>query len=262
MPDPVFVLPAKPYDSYMDFTRLIGLAGFKMITQEQARLDDPDAVYIFVGPEGIPDCRGAIARCIFWQLEYAGDYADQPNWRTCRELWGSDPGWCDRNFDYNIKYILLGSDERLSFTAEKRVLEYDLVALAYLTPRRQAIRDALSGYRWPQPYPGHNTTVRHNILLSSAFMLHVHQHEGTPYCLAPIRLALAAAYHLPVVCEDVAARGPYDGAVYAWSAYEGIVGDVRGILAQPVEVGNYQDGLHDLLCKEWPFRRCVLEALK
>lgn len=259
MKPPVFVLPVRDYPSYLDLCRLISLAGFRIVIPPDVRLDDPDATYIFTGPEGIPDCTNARARTILWQFEYRGDYAEQPNRDTTGETWGSDPGWCERN---GAKFVLLGSDGRLSFTAEKRALEYDLVMLAYLTGRRQAVRDALGGFRWPQPYPGHNTTTRHNILLSSGFMLHVHQHENAPHCLAPIRMALAAAYHLPVICEDVEARGPYDTAVYAWSAYEGIVEATAAILREPHETGRYRDGLHDLLCKEWPFKRCVEEALK
>lgn len=259
MKNPIFVLPTNEYPSYFDFTRLIGLSGFDMVTAWNVRLDDPSAVYIFVGPEGIPDCTNARARTIFWQLEYQGDYSDQPNKDTTGETWGSDPGWCERN---GGKYILLGSDERLSFMADKQVLQYDIVMLAYMTPRRQAIRDALGGYRWPQPYPGHNTATRHNILLSSNVMLHVHQHETEPHCLAPIRLALAAAYGIPVICEDVDNRGPYGDAMYEWAAYDDIVNTVRSFLAEPVEVGRYLGALGDLLCKEWTFKRCVEEALR
>lgn len=259
-----FVLPTLEYPSYKDLTRLIGLSGFPMVTAWNVRLDDPEAVYIFCGPEGIPNLAGAKARCIFWQFEMLGDYAEQPNRHTAAEVWCSDPGWCARN---GAKFVLMGSDYRLSFGARPALIdEYDLTMLAYMTPRRQAIRDALGDLRWPEHYPGHDTARRHNVLLSSRFMLAVHQH--TPYlhpdvrCLAPIRLALAAAYHLPVICEAVADAGPYKDAVYVWADYEGIAGVARGFVEGKIQSGKDRAALSKLLCEEWTFKRCVEEALK
>lgn len=256
---PTFVFPPTEYPSYMDMVRLVAMSGYEMVAPPQVRLDDPTRAYIFTGPEGIPDCTGARAFTAFWQLEYQGDYADQPHRMTCRELWGSDPGWCKRN---GAKYVLLGSNAGLSMADEKRPRAYDLTMLAYMTPRRQAIRERLGNLRWPENYPGHNSLRRHQILLSTELMLHVHQHDSAPHVLAPLRLALAAAYRLPVICEDVADRGPYNGAVYQWAPYADIPLVVEGFLRQPCETGPYRAGLTDLLCHEMPFKKCVEEALQ
>lgn len=255
---PTFVFPPTEYPSYMDLVRLVAMAGYEMVAPPQVHLDDPKRVYIFTGPEGIPDCTSAQAHTIFWQMEYEGDYADQPHRLTCDELWGSDPGWCARN---GARYVLLGSNPGLSMADEKRISAYDVTMLAYMTPRRQAIRERLGHLRWPENYPGHNSLRRHQVLLSVELMLHVHQHESATPVLAPLRLALAAAYRLPVICEDVVDRGPYDGAITWWAAYADIPRTVEGFLREPVETGAYRGGLTDLLCYEMPFKKCVEEAL-
>jgi len=266
MDSPIFVFPEKSYPSYLDFLKLADVSGFQRCHESQINLDDGAATYIFVTPEGIPNCTQARARTIFWQLEYNGDYCQQSNRETVSELWASDPYYADR---HQYKYVLLGSDARLmpnyetghGVYAQQVTRTYDLVMLAYMTPRRQAVRNQLTAFRWPVDYPGHDTYERHEVLSISRLMLHVHQHEANPAFLPPLRLALAAAYRLPVISEDVPYRGVYDEALAGWGRY----GDLVGLAVSYLAAIKLSDGigsrLHELLCEQHPFASCVCGAL-
>ena len=66
----------------------------------------------------------------------------------------------------------------------------------------QAIKDQLNDLHWPIDYPGHDTESRNVVLSNSRLMLHVHQHDNAPF-VAPQRIAIAAAYHMPVVSAPI-----------------------------------------------------------
>jgi len=253
---PIFVRPRQDYPSYSDFWRLVDLDGFQACEQDEVRLTDYGATYIFTGPEGIPDCSHAHARCIFWQFEYAGQYTNQPNCQTCQEQWSSDPAHAART---GAQYVLCGSHPDLnpepSLISEKT---YDVLMLAYLVDRRRAIQAALDRYRWPSDYPGHDTQARHEQLTQSRLMLHVNQHDIP--ALAPLRMALAAAYHLPVIAEAVQDAGPYRDAVL-WVRYEMLPTMTAMFLDGRLEADYLYDSLYNLLCVEHPFRNCVERAL-
>lgn len=255
---PTFVMPRREYPSYSDFWKLVDLGGFEAVYQDEIDLSNPEHTYIFAAPDGIPDCTGAKARTVFWQLEYAGDYTNQVNKDTVGEVWSSDPTHAERT---GARFVLLGSHKGLNpaHDTPKPEPEYDLIMLAYLTDRRRAIKDALSNYRWPAvDYPGHDTTERHYQLWHSRLMLHVHQHD-TP-ALAPVRYALAAAYKLPVLVELVDNWKPYGG-------YFGMLEASYSTLARSVELymngdlATMGEGLHHLLCIQHPFEQCVDRAI-
>jgi hypothetical protein len=266
MDSPIFVFPEKSYPSYLDFLKLADVSGFQRCHESQINLDDGAATYIFVTPEGIPNCTQARARTIFWQLEYNGDYCQQSNRETVSELWASDLYYAEL---HQCKYVLLGSDARLvpnyatgyEVNVERGVRTYDLVMLAYMTPRRQAIRHQLAAFRWPVDYPGHDTYERHEILSTPRLMLHVHQHEDSPAFLPPLRLALAAAYRLPVISEDVLCRGVYDEMLAGWGRYGDLADLVVGYLAATKQSDGIRHRLYELLCEQHCFAKCVMEAL-
>lgn len=254
---PIFVMPRKTYGSYHDFWKLAELSGFELIFQDEADLRDPHATYIFAAPERIPDCTNARAHTILWQMEYAGDYSEVENAGTVDEVWSSDPAHAERT---GAKFVLLGSHRGLNpelRTAEEP--EYDLTMLAYMVDRRRAVKDRLSTYRWTEDYPGHGGAERHNLLKNTRLMVHVHQHEVP--ALAPLRLAIAAAYRMPVVSEAVEDAGPYRRAVM-WAKYGEIPGRVELYFDGKVDDdAQHDNALHRLLCVERSFGKCVMEAL-
>lgn len=247
--DPIFIFPEKDYPSYRDIKTLVKLSGFDLI--EGWKIDAfSKRPYIVVSPEPIIDLNGLKSRVICWQLEYAGDYTH--NYDGFQgEVWASDKAWADAN---GAKYVLMGSHPGL---ADGEPLEpwHDVTMLGYMIPRRQAIKDQLSGLRWPADYPGHGTPERATVLLRTRMMLHVHQHENSLYC-APQRIALAAAHHMTVVSETV--TDPGDLAEYVtYADYAKIPATVKRVLKK-----NGDRGLHEFLCVERTFRKCVEEALK
>ncbi len=250
--DPVFVFSDKEYPSYYDIRRLAELSGFKTIPMSKI-----DAFakypYIVVTPEPVPNLEMR-ARVICWQLEYGGDYADNYS-KFNGEIWASDRAWSEQ---HGAKFVLMGSHPSLSTlsVAGSRKFKYDVTMLGYMVPRRQAIKDKLADLRWPIDYPGHGTAQRDMVLRQTKVMLHVHQHEGQPW-IAPQRLAVAAAYKMPVVMETPA--DPIEERYYTLlSAYSHIDKAVRTALNRPEDGEN----LYQYLCVERTFKSCVEEALK
>lgn len=254
---PVFVAPRSIYPSYLDFWKLVDLAGFEMVYQDEVDLIDGDRTFIFSGPEGIPDCSGAKARTIFWQLEYVGDYINQANVGTAREVWSSDPAHAKAT---GVKFVLLGSHRALNPTQDRvNLAQYAVAMLAYMTPRRQAVKDKLPDLDWAPDYPGHDTAFRHEVLRSTRLMLHAHQHD-TP-AMTPLRYALAAAYRLPIISEHVLDSKPYKKTI-TWVAYSNLAKRAMAALSDDITVlAAKGDDLYTLLCEQHPFFDCVMEAL-
>lgn len=252
--DPIFVFSEKPYPSYTDIRRLVELSGFKSITLKQIDAFSKQP-YIIVTPEPIGDIfRGIPARVICWQLEYAGDYTGNYS-EFGGEVWASDKSWADA---HSAKYVLMGSHPDLPSSPIDEG-DYDITMLAYMTPRRQAIKAQLADLNWTPDYPGHGTTERDRMLWSTRLMLHVHQHENAPF-VAPQRFAIAAAYKMQIMTEGSPGLGDLEPVVNI-ASYEGLAGFVRDALVNGTDK-EWRDSFHNLLCIERPFRRCVEEALK
>lgn len=263
--EPIFIFPEKDYPSYGDIRRLVSLSGFDAITTKQIDVFSRRP-YIVVSPEPIPTLNGIPARVICWQLEYAGDYTE--NYLGFKgELWASDKAWADAN---GAKYVLMGSHPDLvdpdedGFSVGPAPTATDVTMLGYMTPRRQAIKKLLSDLRWPIDYPGHAGAIaRRSVLMNTRLMLHVHQHEDALY-VAPQRIAIAAAYRLPVLSETIADPGPLLDYI-AMANYLHIPTAVRAQLADAegrAMAGRAGEKLHNYLCVERTFRTCVEEALK
>lgn len=255
-----FVRAAQGYSSYRDFWRLVTLAGYSIIEAPEVDLTNAADTYIFVTPEPWPDVSGAAARCIAWELEYAGDYThDTGAWGG--ELWASDTTWAK---EHNARFVLMGSDARLAMDASPQpsdvemTIGYDVTLLGYMTPRRARIKAELPSLRWTADYPG-DQIGRHTILSYTRLMLHVHQHEDARYT-APLRIALAAAYKLPVVSEAVYAPGPYHKRIW-YADYGDLAREVKARIANLDGLRRRGDTLHEWLCVKQPFADIVKEAL-
>ena len=259
--DPVFVFSEKEYPSYSDIRRLVELSGFKAVTVKQIDAFSR-APLIVVSPEAIPDLNGLKARVICWQLEYAGDYTHNYD-GFAGEVWASEKAWAD---EHGAKYVLMGSHPDLamlgggSLAPVGALKPYDVTMLGYMTPRRQSIKGKLNALNWPDDYPGHDTAQRTLTLMQTRLMLHVHQHNGPPYC-APQRIAIAAAYNMPVVSETVRDAGLLKGFV-DYASYVNIPSAVNKLLKHADTLRENSTALHDYLCNTHPFRTCVDEALK
>jgi hypothetical protein len=255
--DVYFVRPEKDYPSYADFWRLVELSGYSIcsIAYASKHLNNSSYTFIFVTPEETLDCTNAAARTIFWQFEYTGDYTQQKNKETCSELWSSDP--------YNssitdAKYVLLGSHPNLrEGTHNCAAPKWDIVTLSYLTERRRNVFRFVKR-TFATDYPGHSGAQRDEQLSCSRLMLHVNQHDAP--ALAPIKLALAAAYRLPVVAEAVNDPGQYADKVL-FCSYDSLPYMVSLYLDGKFDAEYMDAALYQLLCVEHPFKQCVEMAL-
>jgi hypothetical protein len=256
--EPTFALTRHFYESYRDFYRLIELSGYPTCYVDEIQADDPTRCYIFMmqcgeTEQGWP---GAKARIIQWMLEWF-DYSTIPG---VAERWSGDQWHADR---VGARYVPVGSDVRLADGPDAKFAhEYDVALLAYMIPRRTDILSGLAqrGVKVSPTSAWGND--RHLILKRSTTYLHVHQWDDKP-AIPALRMVVAAAYSLPVICETPAQRGIFDFGhmltsdhahiaefVYMWSVKE------RGAFLQ-----SFGDGLHRLLCHDLTFRRSVEVAL-
>ncbi len=260
MPDIIFARPRDNYDSYSDLWRLITLSGFPLIYIDEIDADS-DNVYIFSTPSthwhtgvervGWP---GARARIIYWNIEWYDDvsYHNIPG----VEVWSADKWHADK---IGAKYVPMGSHPDLPLEPLQDCPKvYDVALLAYYTNRR------LEAINWLQ---GGNISIaprgwgaeRHSVLQQTAIMLHVHQNDGV-YTVAPQRWALAAAYKMPLVTEHVAEVGIFSQSYMMQSDRQHLTTFVR-MWRGDHRLTDYGHALHQLLCVEHTFRRCVEAAL-
>lgn len=249
--------PDNGYGSYTDFWKLVELSGFETCYVDEIDTAS-DATYIFTPANGetISGWPAHRARIIHWNLEQ-DPYPPIPG---VAETWASDKKLAQL---IDAKYVPMGSHEDLNTETEAGFAElaYDAIMLAYRTPRRiwvQAEAEkagvAFAPDGWHQ--------ARHQALLQSRVMLHVHQNEGK-YYVAPQRFAIAAAYGLPLISEALADLGIFSSSTLLTSDLLNLPtfvkmwtqGDEHNLL------DDYGYQLHRLLCHIWPFRRCVEEAL-
>src|SRR5690606_26302862 len=106
---------------------------------------------------------------------------------------------------HEIKLVVMGSHPRLADAIRPLVTnskKYDVLMLAYMTERRQHIAQQMNDLSMPsEVYPGYGA-ARDEQLVNSKLFLHVHQRDDVR-AIAPQRIALAAAYKLPLICESV-----------------------------------------------------------
>jgi hypothetical protein len=255
--DPVFVFPDKDYSSYTDVRRLVELSGFEVFKRSEFIYTNQRP--IILSPEPPWMAASYEREAIWWTLEYGGEYEpDTFPWRG--EVWASDPTWAKA---HGAKLVIMGSHPDLNpYPGRPARYVHDVTMLAYMTPRRERIKQQLADLAWPaEIYPGYGDE-RHEQITTSRLMLHVHQRDDT-HAIAPQRIALAAAYQLPLICESVPDVGDY-GRWIPFVSYDNLNAEVRSQLAMYSE-GIPQaraERLHHWLCEEHTFRMSVEQALK
>jgi hypothetical protein len=263
-----FVKTQHHYQTYDDYFRLAELAGFNIVYIEDIHPEDPDAIYIFTHfAARFYEAPIVRARMILWQLEWIvpDRYADE--YRLPFEVWASDGWYCEqlRAAGIEARYVPFGSDRRLAQDHARGIITdtlYDVALMAYRDPHRRAeiinqlttkgIRIAPNG--WGRE--------RHEALHHSRAMLHIHQHDGIA-TVAPQRFAIAAAYKLAVISETLSDRGIFDYRSVLTADYPRLVETVHVWTRRndPRGLRDRGDWLHGLLCVEYPFQKCVEDAL-
>lgn len=259
MTNPIFARTRHDYGSYADFWTLVELSGYRTCYVDEIDAADPDATYIFTPANGETTAgwHKPKARIIHWLLEWTGDLTGNPP--GVSETWVSNRTYADL---LNAKFVPMGSHpglmfERADVPREKR---YDLVHLFYMIPRRSAVIGALLKQSL-QIAPSGWGRERHDSLLHSRMMLNVHQHAEYP-ALAPLRIALAAAYKLPIVTEGGWSVEPVERAVLVYP-YDELARVIPCLVDPAYEEPLRRKGeqLYQIMCVENSFGKFVQAAL-
>lgn len=273
--DIIFCKPIHHYDSYQDFWSLVELSGFPIMPMDKVDITMP-GTYITAPMNG--DYREhmntqierqkssglyRLAHMIIWNLErpsgsagsigkYAEDNWDILHTRLADEIWVSDTVLADES---GLRYVALGSDYGLGEISDEK--QYDFCHMSVVIPRRASIYkhfgiEQIGPNCWPPK--------RNEVLKKSRFALNVHQ-DTYPYC-EPLRIALFAAYGLPIISETLAAGHPY--SEIKMHNYGGLVSGLKQALADDYEMWHNQGmSLRERLCNpnEMQFGKMVRRAV-
>lgn len=275
MTEIVFARTSYLYQSYVDFWRLVELSGFETCYVKDIDLDR-DAIYVTTPINGevrphVRHRRSILtkpqqAKIVWWILERpdSGDYeigkikgnecvtkATDEILEYVDHVWVSDRYYTQ--LDPRTIHVPMGSDSRLAGGAPGDK-SYDVCTLSYNNHRRDQIYGTLGRQVRMAPASAWGDE-RDRILRSSRAMVYVHQ---TPMPIgAPLRMALAAAYKLPVISERLADAYPHEnGADVLLAEYERILPATMNALAG-ADLWKIGENLHQKLCVELPFRKCV-----
>jgi len=257
MSEPTFVKTRHKYDSYQDLWKLVEVSGFDTCYIDEIQPYERDNYYIvplITGEWNVPV--DATSQIVHWNMEWFDDTTTYPVRAGIRETWTADKGHAEVT---NLRYVPVGSDVGLRDNKKhlSKSPDFDVAMLSYLSPRRQRIHNDLTaaGFNLAPNIGPHQD--RHSVLLNTRCILHVHQTNGRT--LSPLRLAVAAAYGLPALSEACDNPGIHAEAV-PFAEYNNLVEHVRSWLDWG-DLDSKAKALHDLLCKEYTFRKCVEEAL-
>jgi len=271
MTDITFVKTRHVYDSYIDFIRLAELSDFPLIYSDEVNISN-EGVYIFITMNGdveehlkneVSSGKVRYAHLILWNLERpsgsagsVGNYAKRHREliynRIFDEVWCSDKRLAEET---QLRFVVLGSDEGLGSTSDEK--RYAFTHMSYEIPRRTNIykhfkQDDIGPNSWPPE--------RDEVLRKSRFALNIHQ-DIHPF-QEPLRLALFAAYALPVVSETIFDSYPWDGDIAIFSGYDSIVHRLRQVLDEDYEPYK-QMGLRarERMTGEFRFKTMVEQAV-
>lgn len=264
----VFVLTRHVYDSYVDMRQLINLSGYSTIYSDEMDFTKY-VIYIIITING--DVRANLehqrdnisprnAHVISWVLERPSseDGSVSTFGKTNRqlimdrmvdEIWVSDKRLAQET---SLRYVTLGSHYELGEPGNDK--KFDFCHMSYTVPRRQTIYNYFMNVGrngWGQE--------RHEVLQKSKFALNVHQ-DNFPFC-EPLRLALFAAYGLPVISEQIYDSHPYYEHIIS-GIYDDLPDLIKECLKDPYE--KYKEmgqKFRKLMCEEFGFRKMVDEAI-
>lgn len=255
MTQPTFVITRYQYDSYDDLYHLIGLSGYPCCFVDEMDVEDASKVYILVTRNGEWGDGWANAKARL--IHYVFEWEQYPPIAGVTELWSPD-AWHARLI--GARYVPLGGHPGLmDHITPSPDEQYDVCFLAYLTGRRQHMRGMLSGAGYRLTPWSARGKARDPLLQTSTLYLHVHQDEARP-AVPALRLIVAAAYSLPVICETPADQGAFLGKIIT-EDYNRIPVALRHWLNEANGAWTYGDALYQYLCIDHNIIRCIEGAV-
>jgi len=272
MTDITFVKTSHFYESYTDLIRLIELNDFPIIRESEFDISQ-EGVFIFFVMNGDVEAHltnelnsgkpALWSHRILWNLErppgsagIGSEYMRRQWWlihnRYFDEVWVSDQRLADES---GLRYVTLGSDERLGEVGTDK--RYDFIHLSYETGRRQSI------YKY---FPAHTVapncwdSERHEALKQASFGLAVHQDYLS--FQEPLRLALFAAYGLPIISESLYNSYPWNDQAIITADYPELVARMKKCFTEDYEPYR-QMGLRarELMTGEYQFGKVIRQAV-
>ena len=260
-----FVRTRHKYDSCEDWFTLAALSGYPVIYLDEMDTES-DNVYIFTPLSGENNHGWQNPRCeiILWDGEWRlkeSDYAWTESDLTIppgvSRVWASDKWYAEK---IGAQYVPIGSHPGLSGAATVTNGEtWDVASLSYRTGRRNAVFGRMHD-KGLTLAPNAWGDERDAILKASSCVVHVHQHERIP-TVAPLRYAIAAAWHKPLISERVYNTGIFnDNVLYA--DFD-VLADYTELMLRryPELLQAKADELHDTLCASNTFKSFIEKAL-
>jgi len=270
MSDVIFVktrtmLQPHTYQGYGDYFSLAELSGYKTCWINEV---DPDSTNTYIitplngewnhGWEGTVKAN-IICHDLEWRLKessYAWPESDLITPPGVKRIWTSDKWYAER---IGAQYVPLGSHVGLVGDTPADGKAWDVAPLSYRTGRRNDAFGQMER-RGLTIAPNAWGEERDALLKECAAVVHVHQHDKVP-TVAPLRYALAAAWHKPLISEAVFDPGIFgDAVLYAEFDYMAMYTETMirryGHLLQ-----QKADELHDLLCVRNSFKSFIQAAL-
>lgn len=260
--DVTFVRTRTYYQPYDDYFHMAALSGYPVCYVDEIDASDPAKVYIYSPNNGetMDGWPHARARIIFNQLEWHTDFSTVVLPPGVSEAWNAD-AWHARMI--NARHVPMGGHHGLNINPNDcPAKEYDVAFMAYTDIyRRKRIKDELES-RGFTVAPNGWGQARHDALVRSRVLVHVHQWENIP-TIAPLRWCIAAAYGLPIISENVNDRRPFAAGDFMTCAYDELPDFIthQMKMQQDGRMESYGYNLRNTLCRELTFRESVERAL-
>lgn len=259
----IFAKTRHHYDSYVDFWQLVDLSSFATCYVDEIDFST-DHTYIFtpVNGEVLPHLQSESlkkkrATVIWWYLERfdastvpVTDVLTQMSPYVDR-IWVSDLETCKAY--PQLTYARFGSHPDLG-NPPIVPPRFHFTHQSYAWGRRKNMYNKLKESGLLEG-PSSWGDERNSILRASRVMVNLQQYPAPVN--APIRFALAAAYHLPTVSETITQPDLVEGIIPC-VAYNDIPSAIRTMIDAPGDSGTR---LFQKLCVEHTFRRCVEATL-
>lgn len=259
----IFARTRHHYDSYRDFLSLVELSGFDWCYIDEIDISK-DVTYIWSPTNGEQrphidnekKAKPKVAKLIWWNLERGYDIGGMDKY--CDEMWVSDRHYA--TFNPHFKFVPMGSHPGLRLHAGDLPKVYDYCHISYKTGRRDHIYSRLN-HMGLKEAPNGWFEERDKSIRSSHIMVNVHQDD---YLIGePLRVALAAAYSLPIISETITDSYPLvNGEHLLITSFNDLPRFVSTKLHDKAALAKLGSQLHNKLCIENSFRSFVEEAVK
>lgn len=259
-----FAQPRHYYQSYADFWKLVELSGFPVIYHDEINNLKRDDLVIFTPINGDNAAGWPNAACtiILYDLEFhipldgVGQYDTNIKPPGVKRVWLPDAWLARYHAGVRAEYVLMGGHPGLNpepHRVEPRV--YDVAFPGYRDVyRRQVVLQQMAALGMTIAPNGWGQE-RHEALLRSSAYLQIHQWDQVS-AMSPQRIAVAAAYSLPVIHETLADCGAFGYSHMLTSDYAHLAdfADMWTRRYDPRGLENYGRALFQFLCVEHTFK--------